>query len=200
MSGRMKNGDQFRFYHGRSMRTTFQKGDCIIFKPLDLEQLKEGDIIVFSADSPGNPEIVHRIISITGDTVVTRGDDNHPDHTETVQPNNILGKVTAIERNGRRLPVQNGKPNRLRSRLPSERSITGYLLRKAYRLLKLSRIATLFWHPKIQRLNLETDPDFIIRLISKGKTIGKWRTDKNILFVRKPWDLVVRIKDGKLKT
>jgi hypothetical protein len=41
------------------------------------------------------------------------------------------------------------------------------------------------------------DSETAVRLVSGGKTIGKWCRKREILVLKKPWDLVVRVKDIK---
>ncbi len=55
-----------------SMEPTFSKGALLLVKETD--QIEVGDIVVYQAD---RELIVHRIVEIDGDTVVTQGDANN---------------------------------------------------------------------------------------------------------------------------
>lgn len=78
-------GYSFSVVQTPSMEDTIMTGDLIVFKEVDYSSLNEDDIIVFKADDnfkdgSGNSlegyTIVHRIIEITQDGLVTKGDNN----------------------------------------------------------------------------------------------------------------------------
>jgi len=182
----------FRSYRGGSMRATFRPGDCIIFEEVSTDSLRTGDVVVFRSTGDSGTDIVHRIVSLDDESIEVKGDNNPSDATETVAPRNILGKVVAVERNGRRYPVAGGRPGTLWARLISIEGFPRKASRALYRLLRKSGIARLFWRPEIESVDLKTDGKSIIRLVSGGRTIGRWCPGKDILILRKPWDLVVR--------
>lgn len=71
-----------------SMEPTFSKDDLIFVKKTD--DVSVGDIVVYQS---GNELIVHRIISINGDMVMTQGDANNvPD--SVFEKSSIKGVVT----------------------------------------------------------------------------------------------------------
>jgi hypothetical protein len=198
MPEELKPSSSFRFYHGRSMRTTFQPGDCIIFEKIQIEKLRKGDVIVFSSESSGGEDVVHRIIGIGENFFEVKGDDNPADVTEVVPFQRVLGRVIAVEREGRnRKPVTGGKLGLLRAGLVAKEGIPGKLMRWGYSCLRQSGIVRLFWKPAIETLEVATDAGSVVRLVSGGKTIGKWCRKREILVLKKPWDLVVRVKDIK---
>jgi len=190
----------FRFYHGRSMRTTFHPGDSIIFEEVSFNRLRKGDVIVYSSASIPGMDVVHRIVEKHDDSVEVRGDDNPPDTTEEVPFQRILGRVIAVERYGQpRKPVTGGKYGSLKTRFLSREGIPRKVFRWFYSLLKYSGIVRLTWHPEIETISLTTDSESVIRLVSGGKTIGKWCKERKILVLKKPYDLVVRVKEGELQ-
>lgn len=86
-----------------SMEPTLSKGDLIIVQKTDT--VKPGDIVVYQS---GSSLIVHRVISVDGDTVVTQGDANNiPD--EPLQRSQIKGKVRF------HIPQLGGVLNRVRT-------------------------------------------------------------------------------------
>lgn len=190
----------FRFYHGRSMRTTFQPGDCIIFKQVTFDQLRKGDVIVYSNDSVAGMDVVHRIIELYEDSLEARGDDNPSDSTETVSFQRVLGRVVAVERKGqKRKSVTGGKRGSLRAGFVSREGIPRKVARWFYSVLKHSGVARLLWRPEIETISLATDAESVLRLVSGGKTVGKWCAERKILVLRKPYDLIVRVRDGELQ-
>jgi signal peptidase len=81
-----------------SMIPTFQRGDILILQGTPSEDLKIGDIIVFSPEGHDTP-IVHRIIKLNEDgTFQTKGDANARQLSfETrIQPEQIYGKEVLI--------------------------------------------------------------------------------------------------------
>ena len=73
-----------------SMSPTMETGDIVIIKIGD--EIKENDIITYKKE---NVLITHRVVSIDGDTVITKGDYNNTED-EPIQKNNIIGKVVFI--------------------------------------------------------------------------------------------------------
>ena len=70
-----------------SMEPEFSKGDLIVVK--ETENYKLNDIVVFQ---DGNSLVVHRIISIDGETITTKGDANKT-ADEPINVSTIKGKV-----------------------------------------------------------------------------------------------------------
>ncbi|WP_167954752.1 signal peptidase I [Anaerosporobacter faecicola] len=92
-----------------SMRPTIGKGDCILIKNVDHEQLKVGDIITFYSD---NPQIqgyfnTHRIHEIRYDeklqevVYITKGDNNTNSDSWEVRKDQIVGKYIKTVIGGR---------------------------------------------------------------------------------------------------
>lgn len=78
-----------------SMRNTLQEKDIIfvdILSEEEKEALKKDDIVVFKQ---GSSLIVHRIINIEEDLVITKGDANNAED-EPIQKNNIIGKMVKV--------------------------------------------------------------------------------------------------------
>jgi len=76
-----------------SMEPTIPVGSIVVIKPANPETLKEGDIICFKLSQPTS--ITHRIINITNEGFITKGDANEEPDTWTVKKENIIGKVTS---------------------------------------------------------------------------------------------------------
>ena len=57
-----------------SMEPTFKVGSVIYYKPIPLEQLKAGDVITFEMKQ--GTLVSHRIVSIDGNLIETKGDAN----------------------------------------------------------------------------------------------------------------------------
>ena len=84
-----------------SMIPTIPKGAIVIYKQLEGETLKVGDIIVFNAKSNNETiRIVHRIVSVGSDGkgifYRTKGDNNGDIDPWKVRPENIVGVVVGV--------------------------------------------------------------------------------------------------------
>lgn len=81
-----------------SMIPTFYKGDMLVLQGVPMEELKVGDIIVFSSMERGTP-VVHRIVDINPDgSFQTKGDANPRQlaFEKHIEPSQIHGKQIFI--------------------------------------------------------------------------------------------------------
>lgn len=80
-----------------SMNPTFQRGDLLLIRGVSSPtDISENDILVFEYPNLEDP-VAHRVIEIRnigGELrFITHGDNNPPNATEMVHPENVLGKV-----------------------------------------------------------------------------------------------------------
>lgn len=62
---------------GTSMLPTLEQGDLVVIQSVPFSDLKVGDIIVYSPPCSATGEsVIHRIVNVSGDGVITRGDNN----------------------------------------------------------------------------------------------------------------------------
>jgi signal peptidase I len=84
-----------------SMWPALSEGDLVFIRGVAKEQLAEGDIIVYRNPNGGSFTI-HRIVSLTADTLVTKGDANfNPD--APISYNDVIGKTVTVR--GRELHI-----------------------------------------------------------------------------------------------
>lgn len=181
---------------------TFRPGDCIYYEQAPADHLKKGDVIVFTINSGSSEGIdtVHRIISIGPDFFETRGDNNSREQIEKVPFNQVLGQAVFFHREGwKKKRITGGSWGTLRAKIISKEGITRRVARVLWATLRRSGVVRLFWKPVIETVHVSTDADSVVRLVCKGKTIGKWCTKRKILALKKPWDLVVRNLNGELR-
>lgn len=85
---------------GFSMYPFIQTGDMLLIEPKTAAELKIGDLVLFRRSS--GMTIVHRLIKRNGsESLITRGDGlwyNDP----PILPEQVLGRVIEVERNGHR--------------------------------------------------------------------------------------------------
>lgn len=75
---------------GTSMRPALRPGDLVVTtRPATL---CDGDVVLFR-EPARRLTVIHRIVEVDGDIVVTRGDNNRPGLTERVPMNVIEAKV-----------------------------------------------------------------------------------------------------------
>jgi signal peptidase len=74
-----------------SMEPALPVGSVVVIKPVDPETLKLGDVICFDLSEP--PSVTHRIINITKEGFITKGDANEDPDMWAVKKENVVGKV-----------------------------------------------------------------------------------------------------------
>ncbi len=100
----LEKGKSIRFQaKGWSMRPFIRDGDFIVVSPVKSSSIRKGDVVFYP--NAENKIIVHRIIRKYKQkgrmTVLIKGDASFSS-PEKMDIQNVLGKVIAIERNGRK--------------------------------------------------------------------------------------------------
>jgi hypothetical protein len=94
---------------GPSMHPTLKPGDGIeLYTYRAPEEIKVGDVISYPHPK-GTTDVVHRIVAIKADGVITRGDNNNKTDPYTVPFDQITGKVITAKRRARRIAIRGGK-------------------------------------------------------------------------------------------
>ena len=63
---------------GTSMLPTLEGGDLVVIQSVPIDQIHVGDIIVYNGlCSAGGESVVHRVVNITAQGLITKGDNNH---------------------------------------------------------------------------------------------------------------------------
>jgi hypothetical protein len=186
-----------RFYLGKSMGGTFHLGDRLVIGPISLTDIRPGDVIVFHDVNHKDDmeEVVHRVVRVTGDRLITRGDDNSINDLEPIHFEEVIGKVEAIENGNRKLRVAGGRKGLIMARVRWEfsqfyrwgRKLIGH----PYQLLRLSGIVPKIWKPEISQVYLQTEHGVLIKYLYKQQSIGVWDQSLQRFECRKPFDLVI---------
>ena len=92
------NEQRTRFYHGNSMLSILRPGDYLIIEPTSIAAIHPGDVVVYQGvNRSGEPDdVVHRVVAVTPDGLVTRGDNNPQVDDALVTQDNLLGRVTHV--------------------------------------------------------------------------------------------------------
>jgi len=96
------------FYYRMSMTPTFTPGDMLTIRPYGNRRIRRGDVVVFPSPETGDL-ITHRVVEVSDDGVVTRGD-NVQSQVDPwmLRPGDIVGCVTTAERAGKERQVWGG--------------------------------------------------------------------------------------------
>jgi hypothetical protein len=195
----------FRFYRGSSMLAVFRPGDYLIHQGTAFKSLRPGDVVLFrrpgSTGDEGQDDdvVVHRVIAVLAEGLVTRGDTNsHPDGWR-VTPEVLLGKVIALERHGKRRPVLGGRLGFWqagfnytlhRMRRAALRMLHS-LGRPAWRWLRARRIVPHLWQPAIRQARFAARDGWVIKYICGGQVVARWWPETGRFHCIRPYDLVI---------
>jgi hypothetical protein len=83
------------------MSPFIKNGDFITVSPFYKIPPRVGDVVAFSSERAGSP-IVHRVVGKSGKCLLVKGDNASHAH-DLVPETNILGRVTQIERDGKKV-------------------------------------------------------------------------------------------------
>jgi hypothetical protein len=179
------------------MRTTFRNGHLLYVRPAE-NDLKVGDVIIFTEAGKPDP-IVHRIILVSPEGLITRGDSNNMSDPTPVQMGQVVGKVEMVADHNNLKRVTSGK-NGLR--LAKARSGVDHawmhiksLFWLPYDCLRKSGWAAKIWHPEIIEVNLRTEHGSIVKYEVGRRTVAVWDATQRIFRCNKPYDLVIKSPD-----
>jgi len=95
---------------GKSMSPCIKKGELLIVKPIALEEAEIGEIVAFRRDESQSVLTTHRVIQKGQERdqryIITKGDRNPNRDLPLVSSQEVLGKVTGIERNGQVISLE----------------------------------------------------------------------------------------------
>jgi len=88
---------------GTSMLPTLEEGDLVVIQTVPFSDLHVGDIIVYNPPcSLSGESVIHRVVEVTGNGVITQGDNNNYTDVEghiaggPVTPDCYVGKVVFV--------------------------------------------------------------------------------------------------------
>ena len=128
----LDKGALFRFQaKGFSMSPFIEDGDVLTLSPLAGASPRRGDVVAFRRPQRGKL-VIHRVVEKRGTSYLIRGD-NSPKGDGLVPKANILGYVTKVERDGKKVFLGLGP----------ERFLIAFLLRRGL----CFRLLLLVWRP-----------------------------------------------------
>ena len=112
---------------GFSMSPFIRDNDIITISPLTNKSISYGDIVAFVCPIT-EKLVVHRVVKRNGKGAVCIAGDNLPKPDTTVSEERILGRVTSIERNGKKIALGLGLERSLIATLTRHGLIYSFLL------------------------------------------------------------------------
>ncbi len=206
------------------MAPLFRPGDGLRVEAAAFAQVRPGDVIIFyppqavgsdaeetglavpSRPSPaasswppsateGSRRIVHRVVAVSPEGLVTRGDANAWPDEGFVTPARFEGRVEALERNGATYTVPRGHAGLTRAAFARFRVRLARRLRRIasipYGLLRASRIVRRIWHPALSTLTVATPQGTLIKTLHGHRTVARWWPQSGRFECIKPYDLVI---------
>jgi len=129
----LDKGMPFRFQaKGASMSPFIKDGDVIIVSPLSGALPRRGDVVAFTHPQTQSL-VVHRIVAKKGDCFIIKGD-NTSNTGDLILKANILGCVTRVKRDGKKIFMGLG-PERFLIALLTRRGLLFPLLYPLKRML-----------------------------------------------------------------
>jgi phage repressor protein C with HTH and peptisase S24 domain len=101
MTAVLATGHAFRFKaKGWSMTPFIRDGDVISIVPITMDRCRLGEVVAFTRPETGHL-VVHRIIGGTGRDYLIQGDSAVDETDGIISHDQLLGKVSRVERDGR---------------------------------------------------------------------------------------------------
>jgi signal peptidase I len=185
-------------YVGPSMNPTLREPEILEIMPYGNHLLRVGDVVFFR--SPGRHQaVVHRIVRLTSEGVVTRGDNNPRDDDYVLQPQDIHGRVVAAWQGRKNRAVAGGRRGRLIVRwLPWKRLLDrnlSYLLHSFYQALCPWRFLTTLLPAGLRPRIVVFQNKEIGRpcILLGGRIIGRYDDRRQQWQIYRPFRLIVDV-------
>ena len=124
----LRGGTAIKFLaRGFSMSPFIRNGDIITISPLTNKSITRGDIVAFVCPIT-EKLVVHRVVECNGRGEVCIAGDNLPKLDTTISEKRILGRVTNVERNGKKITLGLGVERSLIATLTSHGLIYSFIL------------------------------------------------------------------------
>jgi len=187
----------FFIYNGFSMKPLFKPGDLLCARRVSWEEITVGDVVIFSSshrlDRVGY--IVHRVVSLKQDGLITQGDNNFLSDEQIVSERNLIGLVVYSNRRGCVYKVKGGTMGLFYFYLIYLRnhiwSYLKYMGKGLYFRLRQGGWVNKVWQPKIIKIQLITDTGRLVKFCFNNYTVARWWPETGQFDVIKPFDLVI---------
>ena len=99
------------FYKGPSMNPVLNSPDVLHVVPYGQSRIRRGDVVVFPSPD-GDCKVVHRVVSVNGKEIRTKGDNNGHADSWVLKRESIIGRVDWIERGKTKIRIYGGLAGR----------------------------------------------------------------------------------------
>jgi signal peptidase I len=174
------------------MRPTLKPGDLLRVVPYGGARFRRGDIVVFRP--PHEKHLVtHRLVSVRGDELQARGDNNNRPDPWLIPPESIIGWASHVQRKSRFRRLASGGVGRMRGVLiggiNGARRQLFYLGRPLYRWLANRGAVRRLWPfglPfKVIAVRRADGREF--KLVLAGRVIGKLSPQEHRWWIQPPF-------------
>lgn len=189
--------DQLFIYTGPSMAPTFKPGDLLGAQKINLRSIHLGDIVIISRQNNAthSETIVHRVIAINQECLITQGDNNFRSDSQVVAIDNFVGLATFFKRRDRIFPIRGGYQGLLYATLLHAWNNIWMLIKlkgsHVYHHIRKSGLITTIWKPAISQIRVTTDQGPLVKYIYGKRTVGRWWPEQQQFEIEKPFDLVI---------
>lgn len=197
----LEPGPGERLYRGRSMRGTFRPGDALVIAAVGVAAVRRGDVVVFASRNgvAESRDVVHRVVRVEVEGLITRGDSNHFVDPDPVTADNLVGVVKHARRGRRLIAVAGGLWGTWRARIQRLRwllrRVLGKLARRPYHALRVSGLVRRVWRPQMRVLVVRYEHGPVAKVLVGGRSVAAMSLATGRFVCRKPYDLVLRRED-----
>jgi len=188
----------FFIYNGTSMSPLFRPGDLLYVQIAVLESIRLGDVIVLNwgIDKDHANYVVHRVVSIKQNHLISQGDNNFKLDAPKVNAENFIGQVVSFSRLNHIYVISGGIKGLLYARFVHLKNYIWIILkrfgRRTYNYIRQSEIISKIWTPCIRQICVMTDQGPLIKYYYGNQTVARWWTERKTFYAIKPFDLVIR--------
>jgi len=184
------------FYKGPSMNPLLTTPDVLHVRPYNGAEIRRGDVVVFPSPD-GDCKVVHRVVSINGEEIRTKGDNNgHPD-AWVLRREHIIGRVDWIERGDANIRIYSGATGRVQALVLKVvrlvESCACFLVRPVYNRLSKNRVLKRWFSDwTVRRVIAIARPEGEeLQLLVGGRVIGRRPAGRHYWLIRRPFRLFV---------
>jgi signal peptidase I len=191
----------FFIFNGTSMAPLLKPGDMLCARRFVFGNIHSGDVVIIDWGNDKNhcEYVVHRVISVKQDYLITQGDNNLNQDTKVVKIENLVGLVTAFGRQNHVHSVRGGFLGFFYARLVFFRNFIWMLIKRigwqVYSRIRQNGLVARFWRPSISRIHLATENGPLVKYRYRKKTVARWWPQLKRFDVVKPFDLVISNPD-----
>jgi hypothetical protein len=184
------------FYKGPSMNPVLTSPDVLYVRPYNGIRVKCGDVVVFASPDI-DCKVVHRVVSVNGGEIRTKGDNNSRTDSWVLRQQDIIGRVEWIERGKRKTRIYGGLPGKAQAGvLKAMRLLDAGIrtvLKPAYNRLSQNR-ALRKWlasRSRTRTISILRPEGIELQLLLGKRVIGRRPAEKRQWLVRRPYLLFV---------